>query len=84
MNHAEVKASLDRLLPQLDAISDAVSKLQSEVDFPDFVELQRNDETSKLGYAVEDFEIAVSNIDQEVSDAFTAAEKIKRLLGEKS
>ena len=84
MNHAEIKASRDRLLPQLDAISDAVSKLQLEVDLPDFMELQRNDETSKLGYAVEDFEIAVSNIDQEVSDAFNAAEKIKRLLGEKS
>ena len=84
MNHAEIKASRDRLLPQLDAISDAVSKLQLEVDLPDFMELQRNDETSKLGYAVEDFEIAVSNIDQEVIDAFNAAEKIKRLLGEKS
>jgi hypothetical protein len=80
----EILASLEKLIPQLEAIGDAVSVLQSEIDLPDFNELQRNDETAKLGYAIEDFEIAASNIDQEVSDAWTAIEKIKRLLGEKS
>ena len=80
----EILSSLEKLLPQLDTIGDEITELRAKTNLADFKELQANNETAKLGYAIEDFEVALANLDQEVSDAFVAAEKIKRLLGEKS
>jgi hypothetical protein len=84
MNNEQILTALSKLLPKLDSIGGDISQLRSKIDLPDFNELQSKGETAKLGYAIEDFEIALANIDQEVSDAFVAVEKIKRLLEEKS
>lgn len=73
-------ASIDNLLPILEAAQDAADRCRRNTDFPDFQDLQQHDDTAKIGYRIEDIEIALANAEQELADAANHIDALKRLL----
>lgn len=67
----------------LGELQDKVSAMRNLVQLPDYCELQEYDDTAKVGYKIEDAEVAMANISQEISDAINAFDNIIELLNKK-
>ena len=67
----------------LGEIQAKVSAMRNLIELPDYSELQNYDETAKVGYKMEDAEVAMANISQEISDALNAFDSIIELLNKK-
>lgn len=77
---ANILANAEKLENKLGWLQEQVAELQNAYTLPDFIELQKYDESAKVGYLVEDIEICVANIDQEISDAFNKIERLRKAL----
>lgn len=80
---------INRILENADILIEKVGEAACVVDninsdLPDFNELQKYDETARVGYRIEDIEIALANASQELSDALNHIDALKRMLGKKS
>lgn len=65
-------------------LQESVAEVRMASNLPDFSELQKYDETAKVGYRIEDIEIALANIDQEITDALNHIDALKRILEKKT
>lgn len=70
----------DSLESKLDWLGDAATELRKVSNLPDFEELQKYDDTAKVGYLVEDIETCLANIDQEISDATNKVSDLRAVL----
>lgn len=70
----------DALENKLGWLQEAVTQVHKAYSLPDFMELQKYDETAKVGYLIEDIEICVANIDQEISDALNKIDRLRKTL----
>ena len=75
-----ILSNAEKLENKLGWLQEAVSELQKVNNLPAFEELQKYDETAKVGYIVEDIEICLANIDHEISDALNKIERLRKVL----
>jgi hypothetical protein len=83
------KEEINNILASCEALTAKIEEAAGFVDninsgLPDFNELQKYDETARVGYRIEDIEVALANASQELMDANNHIERLKRLLVEKS
>lgn len=77
---ADILANAEKLENKLGWLQEAVTQVHKSYSLPDFIELQKYDESAKVGYLIEDIEICVANIDQEISDALNKIERLRKAM----
>lgn len=79
----KIKVTSAIAITLLGELQDNVGAMRNLINLPDYCELQEYDDTAKVGYKIEDAEVAIANISQEISDAINAFDKIIELLNKK-
>jgi hypothetical protein len=88
MNNKLDQEEINNIIASCEALTAKVEEAAGFVDninsgLPDFTELQKYDETARVGYRIEDIETALANASQELSDALKHIDKLKDLLEKK-